>query len=83
MRVRGDGRTYSIVIATKGLYDITWFDMYNFGLYTHGGPYWQYCKIPLSKFAFSYKGRIQDRQVALPKHNISSYGFTMMDRITG
>lgn len=45
MRVRGDGRSYMLNIATKGSYDILWNDMYHYVLYTRGGPYWQVSRV--------------------------------------
>nr|XP_050857924.1 complex I intermediate-associated protein 30, mitochondrial isoform X1 [Vespula vulgaris] len=83
MRVRGDGRTYMINIGTKGLYDINWNDLYNYVMYTRGGPYWQYVKIPFSKFFLSSHGRIQDDQVPIPLNNISSFGIIASDKIPG
>ncbi|XP_035734368.1 complex I intermediate-associated protein 30, mitochondrial-like [Vespa mandarinia] len=83
MRVRGDGRTYMINIGTKGLYDIHWNDLYNYVIYTRGGPYWQYVKIPFSKFFLSSHGRIQDDQEPIALDNISSFGVIASDKIPG
>ncbi|KAI4468434.1 complex i intermediate-associated protein 30 [Holotrichia oblita] len=83
LKVRGDGRSYMINIGTKGYYDILWNDMYHFVLYTRGGPYWQIAKIPFSKFFLSSKGRIQDRQFPLPLNRITSFGFSVGDKING
>ncbi|KAL2718419.1 hypothetical protein V1478_012295 [Vespula squamosa] len=83
MRIRGDGRTYMINIGTKGLYDLHWNDLYNYVIYTRGGPYWQYVKIPFSKFFLSSHGRIQDDQSPIPLNNISSFGIIASDRIPG
>ncbi|CAH1975892.1 unnamed protein product [Acanthoscelides obtectus] len=41
MRVRGDARSYLLNINTRGYFDITWFDIYHYVLFTRGGPYWQ------------------------------------------
>ncbi|KAI1292891.1 Complex I intermediate-associated protein 30, mitochondrial [Halotydeus destructor] len=83
MKVRGDGRTYGMLVRAKGFYDISWFDIYAYGIYTHGGPYWQLVKIPFSKFYFTSKGRVQDKQCALNLSDISGYGISIMDRNTG
>ena len=49
VRCRGDGRNYFIILnVSKDNADITWFDRYQYVLYTHGGPYWQWCKVCLS-----------------------------------
>nr|AEE63136.1 unknown [Dendroctonus ponderosae] len=83
MKVRGDGRTYLLNIATRGVFDTMWNDMYNYQLYTRGGPYWQIAKIPFSKFFFSSKGRIQDEQCALPLNRVTSFGISVQDRHGG
>ncbi|XP_046435314.1 complex I intermediate-associated protein 30, mitochondrial isoform X2 [Neodiprion virginianus] len=83
MRVRGDGRSYMLNISTAGYFDITWNDVYHYALYTRGGPYWQYVKIPFSKFFMASKGRIQDHQEPLPLHNVVSFGITAADKVTG
>jgi NADH dehydrogenase [ubiquinone] 1 alpha subcomplex assembly factor 1 len=83
MRVRGDGRTYAISIRTPGVMDLSWFDVYSFGLYTHGGPYWQYVRIPFSRFFFSSKGSIQDFQYWMPMSEVKSLGITCIDKNTG
>lgn len=83
MRVRGDGRTYGIMIRTPGSWDLSWFDLYSFGLYTHGGPYWQFVRIPFSRFVFAPKGTVQDYQEWMPLDNINSFGISLIDRNTG
>ncbi|XP_046909327.2 complex I intermediate-associated protein 30 [Dermatophagoides farinae] len=74
LRVRGDGRMYQISFDTADVFDITWFDRYNFMMYTFGGPYWQYVKIPLSRFYFHYQGFIQDEQYQFNPNTIRSMG---------
>ncbi|KAF5280870.1 hypothetical protein FQR65_LT03019 [Abscondita terminalis] len=83
LKVRGDGRSYMLNISTKGFFDITWNDTYNYVLYTRGGPYWQVSKIPFSKFFFSSKGRVQDRQGAIPLNRVASFGISVGDKING
>lgn len=83
MRVRGDGRIYMINIGNKGFYDLRWNDLYNYVLFTRGGPYWQFVKIPFSKFFLSNHGRVQDSQFPLPLDNITSFGIIASDQIPG
>lgn len=83
MKVRGDGRSYFINIGNKGYFDITWNDTYHYPLYTRGGPYWQIVRIPFSKFFYSSKGRIQDKQFALSTDRISSFSITLGDKVNG
>ncbi|OXA60119.1 complex I intermediate-associated protein 30, mitochondrial [Folsomia candida] len=74
MRVRGDGRSFVINLSVAGFYDITWNDVYHYVLFTRGGPYWQFVKIPFSKFVMASKGRTQDFQERVPLTQISSFG---------
>ncbi|XP_014470793.1 PREDICTED: complex I intermediate-associated protein 30, mitochondrial [Dinoponera quadriceps] len=83
LRIRGDGRTYGINLNNRGFYDLTWNDLYHYVLYTRGGPYWQYVKIPFSKFVFSSKGRIQDKQNPVLLFEIANLGITLADDIPG
>jgi NADH dehydrogenase [ubiquinone] 1 alpha subcomplex assembly factor 1 len=83
MYVRGDGRKYMINLKVHREYDMTWDDRWMFPLYTRGGPYWQYVKIPFSKFIFGHKGSIQDRQNAVMLEDMQSISFTLKDKITG
>lgn len=60
-----------------------WNDTYHFFLFTRGGPYWQDVKIPFSRFVFSSKGYIQDRQLPIDKNLVNSIGLTVMDTYDG
>lgn len=77
MRIRGDGRSYLINIASEGEYDVLWNDVYHYVLYTRGGPYWQDVKIPFSKFFLASKGRVQDRQYPIALDHVTGIGFTI------
>ncbi|XP_012285454.1 complex I intermediate-associated protein 30, mitochondrial [Orussus abietinus] len=83
LRVRGDGRNYLINLATAGMFDIFWNDVHHYVLHTQGGPYWQYVKIPFSKFYLASKGRIQDIQYNIPLDQVWSIGFSLADQISG
>lgn len=83
MRVRGDGRSYLLNLSTAGYFDLTWNDVYHYALYTRGGPYWQYVKIPFSKFFLASKGRVQDRQEPIPLESIVNFSITAGDKVTG
>lgn len=76
IKLRGDGRSYLLNIASEGQYDIWWNDVFHYVLYTRGGPHWQIAKIPLSKFFLSSKGRIQDKQCPLPLNRVTAFGIS-------
>ncbi|KAL3286646.1 hypothetical protein HHI36_001145 [Cryptolaemus montrouzieri] len=83
MRVRGDGRSYFINLGVKGYFDLSWNDMFHFIMFTRGGPYWQEIRIPFSKFFFSSRGRIQDKQSPIALNQISSFSITLADKVNG
>ncbi|VDD79366.1 unnamed protein product [Mesocestoides corti] len=83
IRYRGDGRTYRLNIHPRSDWDVFWFDMHQFPLYTRGGPYWTIAKIPFSAFYLSNKGQVVDRQHRLPLTNVRMISFTLADRIPG
>jgi len=45
MRVRGDGRPYHLNLRMDRRYDVAWYDIYTYVLFTRGGPYWQVAKV--------------------------------------
>ncbi|XP_040268760.1 complex I intermediate-associated protein 30, mitochondrial [Bufo bufo] len=83
LRVRGDGRPWMVNIQSETYFSGQWDDLYNYFLYTRGGPYWQDIKIPLSKFFLTSRGRIQDGQYPLWPDKITTLGFTLADRADG
>ncbi|CAI2354772.1 unnamed protein product [Caenorhabditis sp. 36 PRJEB53466] len=83
LKIRGDGRSYKIMLHSPLSMDFTWGDSFSHPLHTHGGPYWQYEKIPFSKFFHTVAGRIQDRQYRVNLEDCSSIGIVLMDRMDG
>ncbi|XP_061825009.1 complex I intermediate-associated protein 30, mitochondrial [Nerophis lumbriciformis] len=83
LRVRGDGRPWMINIAAETYFSHQKDDLYNYFLYTRGGPYWQDVKIPFSKFFLTHRGRIQDSQCCLWLDKINTIGFTLADKADG
>ncbi|XP_069806058.1 complex I intermediate-associated protein 30, mitochondrial [Dendropsophus ebraccatus] len=83
LRVRGDGRPWMVNIQSETYFSVQWDDLYNYFIYTRGGPYWQDVKIPLSKFFMTSRGRIQDGQYPLWPDRITTLGFTLADRADG
>lgn len=82
-RLRGDGRVYVLNLHLDTKFDVCWYDNYHYFIWTRGGPYWQYVRIPFSKFVFTYKGRIQVWHKPPPKDVINGFSFTLADNITG
>ncbi|XP_075963958.1 complex I intermediate-associated protein 30, mitochondrial isoform X1 [Anarhichas minor] len=83
LRVRGDGRPWMVNIATETYFSHQKDDIYNYFLYTRGGPYWQDVKIPFSKFFLTNRGRIQDDQHPLWLDKVNTIGFTLGDKADG
>lgn len=83
LRVRGDGRNYMLVIQMDRYYSHLAFDMYNYPLYTRGGPYWQIVKVPLSHFFLAFRGRTQDQQYLVSLDQIKYFSITAADNIDG
>lgn len=83
LRIRGDGRPWMINIAAETYFTHQSDDMYNYFLFTRGGPYWEEVKIPFSKFFISSRGRIQDEQHPLWLDKINTIGFTLGDKADG
>lgn len=83
IRLRGDGRVYSINLHLEREDDVCMYDTYHYFIWTRGGPYWQHVRIPFSKFFFAYKGRIQVSNKPLPRDEIGTISFTLGDKITG
>ncbi|NXN18864.1 CIA30 protein, partial [Indicator maculatus] len=91
LRVRGDGRAWMVNIYTDPYFSHQKDDLYNYFMFTRGGPYWEEIKIPFSKFFLSSRGRVQDNQhpLWLDKASflwalaICTLGFTIGDKIDG
>ncbi|CAD5232006.1 unnamed protein product [Bursaphelenchus xylophilus] len=83
IKCRGDGRSYKVIVYTPGYIDMMWGNCYSYPLHTHGGPYWQYYRIPFSRFFQTVGGRIMDVQRPLPTNIASNIGIVLMDRRDG
>ncbi|KAM6444823.1 complex I intermediate-associated protein 30, mitochondrial isoform 1-T6 [Rhynochetos jubatus] len=83
LRVRGDGRPWMVNIYTDPYFSHQKNDLYNYFMFTRGGPYWEEIKIPFSKFFFSSQGRVQDSQHPIWLDKISTLGFTIGDKVDG
>lgn len=80
---RGDGRTYRINIHPKTEWDVFWFDIHQFPLFTRGGPYWCIAKVPLSAFFLTNRGTVVDRQQHISLSRVRMISFTLADRLPG
>ncbi|NWX41643.1 CIA30 protein, partial [Steatornis caripensis] len=85
LRVRGDGRAWMVNIYTDPYFSHQKDDLYNYFMFTRGGPYWEEIKIPFSKFFLSSRGRVQDDQhpIWLDKASFLTLGFTIGDKVDG
>lgn len=83
VRCRGDGRSYTVNLTVFEDFDITTNVIYQYPLFTRGGPYWQVSYIPFSKFVLSYKGRVQDKQNRIPLNSITRVGVALADSNSG
>lgn len=83
VKVRGDGRNYMLIVQMDRHFDQHMYDLYNFPLYTRGGPYWQVVKIPLASFFLAFQGRAQDQQQRLTLDRIKYFGITAGDGVKG
>ncbi|XP_030337444.1 complex I intermediate-associated protein 30, mitochondrial [Strigops habroptila] len=83
LRVRGDGRPWMVNIYTDPYFSHQKDDLYNYFMFTRGGPYWEEIKIPFSKFFLSSRGRVQDDQHPVWLDKISTLGFTIGDKVNG
>ncbi|XP_020627730.1 complex I intermediate-associated protein 30, mitochondrial-like [Orbicella faveolata] len=78
VRLRGDGRTYTLNVQTKGIRDD---DIHQSFFHTRGGPYWEIVRLPFTKFVLTNAGYLQDQQMYFPR--IRTVGFTLADHNTG
>ncbi|XP_073495279.1 complex I intermediate-associated protein 30, mitochondrial isoform X2 [Phyllobates terribilis] len=53
LRIRGDGRPWMVNIQSETYFSAQWDDLYNYFLYTRGGPYWQDVKITTLGFTLA------------------------------
>ncbi|KAI0981702.1 hypothetical protein GJ496_007948 [Pomphorhynchus laevis] len=83
MLIRGDGRQWTLNLNTPGPFDVFAFDMFSYPLFTRGGPYWQFIRIPFSKFVFQSKGSLQDVPAVVPLNQIFSLTFCLMEYCPG
>ncbi|KAM9239830.1 complex I intermediate-associated protein 30, mitochondrial isoform 2-T2 [Leptosomus discolor] len=83
LRVRGDGRPWMVNIYTDPYFSHQKDDLYNYFMFTRGGPYWEEIKIPFSKFFLSSRGRVQDQQHPIWLDKVSTLGFTIGDKVDG
>ncbi|XP_013414582.1 complex I intermediate-associated protein 30, mitochondrial isoform X2 [Lingula anatina] len=83
IRCRGDGRVYGIGLGRDEQFNLNFYDMHNFFLYTRGGPYWQTIKIPFSKFFFTNSGIINDVQRPLDLSRVAVCSIIIADGTAG
>jgi len=83
MNIKGDGRKYMLNLHVYREFDLTWGDRWHYPLYTRGGPYWQYVKIPWNKFFLGSRGTLQDKQDSVPLHLATGVSITLQDITNG
>jgi NADH dehydrogenase [ubiquinone] 1 alpha subcomplex assembly factor 1 len=83
LKIRGDGRTYAMVLNTPEAFSETLFNTHTTPIYTRGGPYWQYVKVPFSKFFHASHGRVSDKQFRFSPTAVKTIGLTLMDHNEG
>ena len=70
-------------IHAAGEYDLHWNDLWHYYIFTRGGPYWQYVRIPFGKFFLGSKGKIVDEQERVYLDLATGISFTLMDNNDG
>ncbi|KAK6639016.1 hypothetical protein RUM43_007286 [Polyplax serrata] len=84
LKLRGDGRTWTILLSTPKHYRESWADQYAHPLYTRGGPYWQITKIPFSHFFLCTNTVVSKfKSSTIQLNYIARIGFTLSDNIDG
>ncbi len=76
-RIRGDGRTYNVVLRTDRKSDDSWV-LYRGEFGTKAGQ-WQEIRVPFDKFEGTYHGRYLGDRVSLDKARTEILGFLIDD----
>ena len=72
-----------MILRIPEYFTITHNNCHSYPIYTRGGPYWQYVKIPFSKFVNTSHGRVSDRQHRFSPIDVRNIGITCMDNNDG
>ncbi|EEB18424.1 conserved hypothetical protein [Pediculus humanus corporis] len=84
LKVRGDGRTYTILLPSPGKFESEYEDKYFHPLYTRGGPYWQVTRIPFRHFLFSKDNYLDgNNKGTMNLDKIAKFGITLDDANSG